>query len=279
MRPYIDCHNHIGKTLNRLPPTGQNTAMCMARFAQTHIHAALSMPTATGGLMIRGLEDRRAQNELISRNGTQFPGVFPIGMALADPCLGDLALDEAERALALPNIVGMATHPPVREAAIPFIELVAARQGLCNMHLHDALFGEIVAMCPNATFITHASTYAAENFGHLDNVWFEVVQYPDGRGSEWDFDWLLNKVGNERVIFGADLPYYDYRFLQQVIEEAPVSEDIKDRIAHRNMIALIQKFQPDWTMPESPPQAPRHYTDEGLWACEAQNPDRLTVMG
>ena len=279
MRPYIDCHNHIGKTLNRLPPTGQNTAMCIARFAQTHIHAALSMPTATGGLMIRGLEDRRAQNELISRNATQFPGLLPIGMALADPDLGDLALDEAERAMMLPHIVGMATHPPVREAAIPFVEMVAARKGLCNMHLHDALFGEIVAMCPDATFITHASTYATEHFGHLDNVWFEVVQHPDGQGSKWDFAKLIDKVGNERVIFGADLPYYDYRFLQRIIEGAPVSEDIKDRIAYRNMTNLIQRFRSDWTMPESPPNAPRQYTDQGLWACDEKQPDRLTVMG
>lgn len=279
MRPYIDCHNHIGKTLNRLPPTGQNTAMCMARFAQTHIHAALSMPTATGGLIARGLEDRRAQNELISRNAVEFPGAFPIGMALADPNLGDLALDEAERALSLPHIVGMATHPPVREAAIPFVELTAARKGLCNMHLHDALFGEIVRMCPDATFITHASSYATENFAGLDNVWFEVVQYPDGFGTEWDFQQLIDKVGSERVIFGADLPYYDYRILQRTIEAAPVSDEVKDRIAHRNMISLIQRFRPDWTMPETPPAAPRQYTEAGLWACEPEQPHRLTVMG
>lgn len=279
MRPYIDCHNHIGKTLNRLPPTGQNTAMCLARFAQTHVHAALSMPTATGGLMIRGLEDRRAQNELISRNALQFSDVFPIGLALVDPCLGDLALDEAERALTLPHIAGIVSHPPVREAAIPFVEMVAARRGLCNTHLHDALFGRILAMCPDATFITHASTYAMEHFAGHDNVWFEVVQNPDGRDSAWDFPELVNRVGSERIIFGADLPYYDYRLLQQIIEEAPISEDLKDRIAYRNMETLIRQYRPEWRMPDAPPPAPRRYTDGELWACDPVMTDRLAVMG
>ena len=54
MRPYIDCHNHIGRTIDRVPPVGQNTAMCLTRFAETHIHAAISMPTAVGSPISRG---------------------------------------------------------------------------------------------------------------------------------------------------------------------------------------------------------------------------------
>ena len=59
MRPYIDCHNHIGRTIDRVPPVGQNTAMCLTRFAQTHIHAAISMSTAVGSPIARGIVDIR----------------------------------------------------------------------------------------------------------------------------------------------------------------------------------------------------------------------------
>ena len=65
MRPYIDCHNHIGRTIDRVPPVGQNTAMCLTRFAETHIHAAISMPTAVGSPISRGVVDIREQNEVI----------------------------------------------------------------------------------------------------------------------------------------------------------------------------------------------------------------------
>lgn len=279
MRPYLDCHNHIGKTLNRLPPTGQTTAMSLARFAETNIYAALAMPTATGGLMLRGLEDIRDQNRVIARACRDFPAHFPLGLALVEPCLGPISVDEAEWAMSELGLHGIVSHPPVREACIPFVEMAAARKGLCNVHLHNDLFGDIARMFPNATFITHASNYAAENFAALDNVWFEVVQYPDERGSRWDFNKLANQVGRERILFGADLPYYDYRFLQQIIEAAEIDDDLKDRIAYKNMLTLIQQYNPGWQLPDGPPAAPRVYQADELWAADPEKPDRLTVYG
>ena len=91
--------------------------------------------------------------------------------------------------------------------------------GLVNLHMTDQLMDRIAGMFPRCTFICHASTWGAENLAKYDNIFFEVVQYPDGTGSEWDFNWLADKVGRERLIFGADLPYYDYRILQKIIEE------------------------------------------------------------
>ena len=279
MRPYVDCHNHIGRTLNRLPPTGQSTAMCLARFAETNVYAGLSMPTATGGLILRGLEDIRDQNRVIARARRDFPQQVPLGLALVEPCLGPAAVGEAEWALSELGLHGIVSHPPVREACIPFVEMAAARGGLCNVHQHDALFGEIARMFPGATFITHASSYAAEHFAGLDNVWFEVVQYPDERGSRWDFARLADKVGRERILFGADLPYYDYRLLQRIIEQAPVDDDLKDRIAYRNMVELIRRYNSEWQLPDAPPQAPRVYGAGELWAADPDKPDRLTVYG
>ena len=197
--------------------------MALARFAETNVYASLSMPTATGGLVLHGLEDIRDQNRVIARSRRDFPAHVPLGLALVEPCLGPIAVDEAEWALSELGLHGIVSHPPVREACIPFVEMAASRGGLCNVHMHDALFGEIARMFPAATFITHASSHAAEHFGGLDNVWFEVVQYPDERGSRWDFARLADRVGRERIIFGADLPYYDYRLLQQIIEQAPVT--------------------------------------------------------
>jgi predicted TIM-barrel fold metal-dependent hydrolase len=173
--------------------------------------------------------------------------------------------------------VGIVGHPPVREESIPFIEAAAAREGLCNLHLHDVLMGKIARMFPQTTFIVHASNHAVENFASLDNVWFEVVQYPNGYGTEWDFNQLANKAGKDRIMFGADLPYYDYRFLQKFIEAADIDDDLKDRIAYKNVIRLIHQYNPNWQMPEAPMKAPRIYEPEELWACNPQRLDRLTV--
>ena len=83
-RPYLDVHNHIGRTINRAPTVGQNTAMSLARFAQTRIHAALAMSTATGSPIVNGTADIRAHNETIARAMRDHPAVFPMGLALAE---------------------------------------------------------------------------------------------------------------------------------------------------------------------------------------------------
>jgi len=277
MRPYIDCHNHIGRTIDRVPPVGQNTAMCLSRFAETGIYAAISMPTAVGSPIDRGIVDIRHQNEVIARACRDFPGTFPIGLALIEQRFGKLGIEEAEKAMSDLGLVGIVGHPPIAEWCLPFIEAAAAREGLCNLHMHNPLMARIAGMFPRCTFIAHASSWAAENLAQYDNVFFEVVQYPDGQDSEWNFEKLAAQVGRERLIFGADLPYYDYRVLQQTIEEAPIDDDLKDRIAYKNLETLIQRFRSDWKLPDSPLHAPRRYEAEDLWAVDPQNPVRLTV--
>ena len=66
--------------------------------------------------------------------------------------------------------------------------------------------------------------------------------------------------------------------MQKTIEEAPIDDDFKDRIAHKNLEALIQRFKPDWSMPEAPPKTVRVYDPEELWAVNPENPVRLTVF-
>ena len=278
MRPYIDCHNHIGRTIDRVPPVGQNTAMCLTRFAQTSVHAAISMPTAVGSPNTRGIVDIRHQNEVIARACRDFPGVFPIGLALIEQRFGKLGIEEAEKAMSELDLVGVVGHPPISSWCIPFVEAAAARDGLVNLHMTDPLMDRVAGMFPYCTFISHASTWGAENLAKHDNIFFEVVQFPDGTDSKWDFNWLADKVGRERLIFGADLPYYDYRILQETIEEAPIDDELKDRIAHKNLETLIQRFKPDWSMPEVPPRQVRVYDPKQLWAVNPERRGRLTVF-
>ena len=86
--------------------------------------------------------------------------------------------------------------------------------------------------------------------------------------------------GRERIIFGADLPYYDYRLLQQIIEQAPIDDDLKDRIAYRNMLELIRQYNPEWRMPT--PHPPRRACIGrgvvGRGAGETRPPDRLRLI-
>lgn len=276
-RPYLDVHNHIGRTINRAPTVGQNTAMSLARFAQTRIHAALAMSTATGSPIVNGAADVRAHNETIARAMRDHPAVFPMGLALAEVRFGEQGLTELDRALSELCLHGFVDHPPFNESSLPFIEVAAARRGLVNLHCHTELMVKIARMFPGATFLVHASTWAADNIAACENCIFEIVQYPDGRDSEWDFEKLASKVGSDRLVFGADLPYFDYRTLQEKIERAPISEELKDRIAWKNAEALFRRFNPQWRMPDHPPAVPRVYDEAWLWAVNPKKTDRLVV--
>lgn len=276
-RPYLDVHNHIGRTINRSPTVGQNTPMCLARFSQTGVRAALAMPTATGSPIYHGAADIRAQNETIARALRDHPAVFPLGLALSEVRFGERGLEDLDQALGQLGLHGYVDHPPFNESRLPFIEIAAAHHGLVNLHCHTELMLGIARQFPTATFIVHASDWAADNIASCDNCIFEVVQYPDGRDTEWDFAKLAGKVGAERIVFGADLPYYDYRLLQERIERAPIADALKDRIAWQNAAALFQRFNPAWRMPDQPPVAPRVYDEAWLWAVNPGRTDRLIV--
>ena len=101
------------------------------------------------------------------------------------------------------------------------------------------------------------------------------MQVPKGAGSKWDFDRLINQVGNERLMFGGDAPYYDYRILQTDLESANIDEESRDRIAYKNAVALIQQFRPDWELPTEKLSPPRIYTEAELWTAED---DRLRLV-
>lgn len=279
-RPYIDCHCHIGRTLDRTPKVGQSTTMCLARYAQTGVYAAIAAPPAVGTCIARGTLDVREQNAVIARARRDFPDRFPVTLALIEPRFGDIAVEELEWALSELQMNGMVGHPPYfTEWYNPFLEAVAARGGLVNLHLGDEMMLKAARLFPRAQFIVHSSRWAVENMARLDNCWFEVVQHPEFGGSApWDFEWMASRLGRERIIFGADLPYYDFRHLQSKIEAAPIDDDLKDRIAFRNIQSLIRHYNPDWTMPDSPPESPRQFCTEELWAHNSDNPERLAVF-
>ena len=186
-RPYLDLHNHIGRTINRVPTAGQDIAMCLARFSQTGIRAAVAMPTATGSPIYNGAADIRAQNEAIARALREFPAVFPIGLAVSEGRFGARGLEDLDAALGELGLHGYVDHPPFNESRLPVIEVAAARGGLINLHCHGELMLTIARQFPTATVIVHASDWAADNIAACDNCIFEIVQYTDGPGSDWDF--------------------------------------------------------------------------------------------
>ena len=279
MRLYVDVHCHIGTTITYDPAVGQSTGRCLARMASAGVVAAVVGPTAVGSSQIRGLLDTNDQNAIIVRACRQFPDRFPIGLALIELRHGQVGVDALEETLVEGGLKGIMWHPAgmtFERQLYPFLEVASLGGGLCLLHESPARTAAYARRFPNLTFIVHAGVEEEiESCRQLDNIWFEIVQRPKGPKSDWDLPQLVKQLGSERILFGTDLPYYDFRILQAQVESASIDETTRDRIAFQNAVTLIQRLRPDWKPPREAAASPQNYTYEELWDPKEAGSERL----
>jgi len=275
-RPYIDVHAHIGDLVSRAPAVRQDAAKFLARMSQSSLVAAIISP-ASGGPQARGTVDTEEQNNVVA----ELCHRFPVGLAIVEVRHEQAAADEIGGAIVTLGLSGLMCHPKFSGHELgteiyPALEVVDAHGGMALIHLIDDESGDRVAgyaqRFPQTTFImAHASMRPAQHNAVIraavgvDNVFLDIAQKPVGDPS-WDLADLVQRVGAERVLFGSDAPYYDYRLLQDQIEEAALSEAVKDRIAWRNTAELVRRVRPGW-MPDMTPVDGNGFGEgEDLWA-------------
>ena len=278
MRPYFDVHCHIGMTVSRAPTVGQSVGRCLARMASAGVIGAIPCPTG-GSPQARGVLDTRAQHETIANACKLYSERFPIGLGIAEVRHEQAGADELDRAMREDGLVGFMCHPGLSGHSLggelyTFLEVVAMHNGLCLLHQAGSTrnIAAYAQRFPSITFIIgHVSMNKA---GHLDaidqcgkceNVWFDVAQKPEGADTSWDLVHLVNNLGNDRIMFGSDLPYYDFRLVQAQIESAALDDETKERIAYQNAVRLVQQFRADWLPTLIPITPPQVYSEVEMW--------------
>ena len=278
MYPYFDVHCHIGMTVSRAPVIGQSVGRCLARMASANVIGAIPCPTA-GGPQARGVLDTRAQNKVIANACRKYPERFPIGLGIVEVRHEQAGVDELDRAMCDDGLVGFVCHPALSGHSLggelyAFLEVVAMHNGLCLLHQAGSTqnIAAYAQRFPTITFIIgHVSMSKA---GQLDaiahcakqeNIWYDVAQKPEGADESWDLVHLVNHLSNERLMFGSDLPYYDFRLVQAQIETANLDDETKERIGYQNAVRLVQQFQPDWLPTLTAITPPQVYSETDMW--------------
>jgi len=278
MRPYFDVHCHIGMTVSRAPVVGQSTGKCLARMASAGVIGAIPCPTA-GSPQARGVLDTRTQHKTIANACKLHPERFPIGLGIAEVRHEQAGVDELERAMQEDGLVGFMCHPGLSGHSLGgelhgFLEIVAMYNGLCLLHQAGSTrnIATYAKRFPSVTFIIgHVSMNKAGHFdaieqcGKSENIWFDVAQKPEGTDASWDLTHLINNLDNDRVMFGSDLPYYDFRLVQAQIESAQLDDETKERIAYQNAVRLVQQFREDWTPTLIAIKPPQAYSETEMW--------------
>ncbi len=278
MRPYFDVHCHIGMTVSRAPVVGQSVGRCLARMASAGVIGAIPCPTG-GSPQARGVLDTRAQHETIANACKSYPDRFPIGLGIAEVRHEQAGVDELERAIQEDGLVGFMCHPGLSGHSLggelyAFLEVVAMHNGLCLLHQSGSTqnIAAYAKRFPSVTFIIgHVSMNKAghldaiEQCGKSENVWFDVAQKPEDADVSWDLVHLINNLGNDRVMFGSDLPYYDFRLVQAQVESAQLDDETKERIAYGNAVRLVQQFHAEWIPTLTPIAPPQVYSEAEIW--------------
>ena len=278
MRPYFDVHCHIGMTVSRAPVVGQSVGRCLARMASADVIGAIPCPTA-GSPQANGVLDTRSQNEVIANACQKYPERFPIGLGIVEVRHEQAGVDELDRAMCNDGLVGFVCHPGLSGHSLggelhAFLEVVAMHNGLCLLHQSGST-NNIAAYArrfPSITFIIgHVSMNKA---GHLDaiahcanydNIWYDVAQKPDGADESWDLVHLVKNLNKDQLMFGSDLPYYDFRLVQAQIETAELDDETKEKISYKNAVRLVQQFNEGWTPTLSPIETPQIYSEQEMW--------------
>lgn len=289
MRLYIDVHAHIGDTINRVPNCGQTAEKYLARMSQSQVVAAILSPVA-GGPQARGVADTREQNRAVAEACRRYPQQFPIGLAIIEVRHQQAGLDELRRAMDEDGLAGFMCHPGISGHAMaaelePALEVVNDRKGMVLLHAmgggseqrigrHAKQFPDVAVVAAHVSMKPEQHSSSIDVLAGADNVWGDFAQHPADADSSWDLASLVAGFGRDRLLFGGDSPYYDYRLVQQQIEDAAIDDAAKDRIAWRNAAELIQRFAPNWTPQADPPKHPEEPFDD-LWATLPGQPTRL----
>ncbi len=279
-RPYIDVHAHIGDTVNRTPPVGQTPEKYLARMSESSCIAAIPCPAA-GGPQARGVLDTRDQNELVAGMCRTHPDRFPIGLGIVEVRHLQAGADELERSMRDGGLHGFMIHPGISGHAMgpelsPFLEVVDARGGVVLLHVggggyepraaaHARHFKNTIFIMAHVSMRKDHFPNAVQHLAKLDNVWVDFAQHPTADDETWDIAAHVRHFGPDRLLFGSDSPYYDHRLLQQQVEAAAISEEVKDNIAWRNATELIRRFCPDWQPTTTPVTTPAHFAGTDVW--------------
>ena len=79
------------------------------------------------------------------------------------------------------------------------------------------------------------SEYFAKRIGKRDNVWVDTSFRPPE-----EIQWMVETFGEDKVLFGADVPFSDLDISIQCVEETNLSEEVKDKIFWRNAAKLLK---------------------------------------
>ena len=254
--PIIDAHAHLMP--ESTPPTyfpfadeaGMVTAMDRYGIAK----ACVSVTGSGEG------------NDLVAKACAAYPDRF-IGYHMVNPRYPDRMVQDMEASFATPGFLGLGeVHPtsyhhdypvtgPNYEPAWEFAEarhlpvLIHAGPTSESTRCRPRDLGAVASQHPRMNvLIGHCGGYdswdmleeAIDTTRTHDNVYLEICAMGRFYGV---LEYLVSRVGGERVIYGSDGPFHDWSAEIAHVAFAKVPDSVKELIFHKNMQGLLDQVK------------------------------------
>jgi predicted TIM-barrel fold metal-dependent hydrolase len=254
-QPYVDA---LAKYWKRdwLPKTEQEVIRDFTEAGVEAVLVALDLGTTIG--------TPPCSNDFVSGMQKRHPSRIIQSWAAVDPLAGEIAIQEARRAIRELGMLGFHFHPIIGHFAVndrqlyPLFEVInelrvpvmidvgttgmgAGMPGGMGAKIRDAhplALDDLAADFPNLTIIAaHTGWPWVEEMTavalHKGNVFWELSGY----APKYFPDHLKVDIRGrlkEKVMFGSDYPSIPYERLLREWDELGYSDDIKERVFHRN---------------------------------------------
>jgi len=240
----FDAHAHIGKDLF----CKMSAEELVDGMKNWNISKAVVSPM--GRAVISNLAETNDElSSVINRYGDKL-----VGLAAANPWYGQEAVEEIDRAIGSLGLRGIKLSPvtqgfpvnheivhPVIEAAINHGVPVLIDTGFPVLSL-PFQFGDLAKTFPDATLIMG-------HMGLADYNWFDalvvarscpnVIIETSSQDCQISFEQAVKDVGEDRLVFGTDIPHTDPVVEIRKIETLDISSAAKSKIFSENIARLL----------------------------------------
>ena len=241
----LDAHCHMGAVsyIFASDPTPGGVVATMDRYGIDT--AIISHIAALSADYVHG-------NDLTIDTVRQYPGRY-IGYCVVNPHYPDEVGVELERCFATPAMRGIKLHASFHKCALadkgylPVLDFAAKYK--CFILAHTWTLEEV------ETFARYASEYpdipmimghsggpnmgrAVELIARHDNLYGDVVL---SAAAEGNVEWLVNKVGSKKILFGSDMPFFNAAHILARVAMARISDAEKRDILGLNMATILRQ--------------------------------------
>lgn len=247
----IDVHSHVGQYANaRMSADGKRLTKLFQQSGITHA-VTFSIEACYGAV---DLGNEYTLREVAGQNSLS-------AMVVAHPAHPAASARWIQQAASNPQIVGVKLHPALgdydilggnmmrlmEESILPSGLPVLSHVGNDSVNVTIDKYLEFASRFPQVRFIAAHLGIGITGSGDVavnawakspqSNVWFDMGTLRAFHNGAVEY--LLNTVGPDRICFGTDAPLYHPAPFVRLLQALDVSEETREKIAFRNVLAVI----------------------------------------